>query len=86
MAFGGQAWSVFWDPVQYTRGLCLSVSFFFCHLLSLTLLLVFLPYRLPFSPSHFSESLSTAWFFNLAFSFLIASAGLSSFLTPLYII
>lgn len=55
MAFGGQAWSGFWDPVQYTR-----VVFFFSffdHLFFLALL-AFLPVCLPFS-SRFSGSVSS---------------------------
>lgn len=75
MAFGGQAWSGFWDPVQYRRVMFFFLSsFFFASLLpfsSLYFLSVYL-----FFPSCFSGSVSSAWFFNLVSFFLIASNGL----------
>ena len=58
MAFGGQAWSGFWDPVQYTRVVFFFLFFFFGHFFSLALLLAFLPFCLPFS-SRFSSSVSS---------------------------
>lgn len=81
MALSGQAWSGFWDPVQYTR-----VVFFF----------FFWPFVLscpsprfsstsvyPFLLAFWALSLR-AWFFNLVSFFLITSTGLSSLLTPSY--
>lgn len=84
MALGGQAWSGFWDSVQYTRGLCF--SFFLRHFFSLTLLLAFLPFPLPFLLLAFRALCLRPDSSILSSFVLIACAGLSSLLTPLYII
>lgn len=79
MAFGGQAWSGFWDPVQYT-----GYVFFFLFAIC-SLLLAFLPFCLPFSYFALCRALCRRPGSSILSPFsLSASSGLSSLLTPSY--